>query len=81
MTDPETNAKLQVQFFWPFRGDYWVIELDDDYQYAVVGHPDRSYLWILSRTPQMEDSLYNDLMERIEYIHYYEPSQIVRTSN
>ncbi|MDH4272085.1 MAG: lipocalin family protein [Candidatus Aminicenantes bacterium] len=65
VVDKETNAKLKVQFFWPFRGDYWIIELDPDYQYAVVGHPDRKYLWILSRTPQMDEALYQDLMQRI----------------
>ncbi len=59
------NAKLEVQFFWPFKGDYWIIELSDDYSYAVVGHPNREYLWILSRTPQMEESTYNDLLKRI----------------
>lgn len=59
------NAKLQVQFFWPFKGDYWIIELADDYSYAVVGHPNREYLWVLSRTPQMEDSLYDELVRRI----------------
>jgi apolipoprotein D and lipocalin family protein len=65
VVDKETNAKLKVQFFWPFRGDYWIIELDPDYQYAVVGHPDRKYLWILSRTPHMDEALYQDLMQRI----------------
>jgi apolipoprotein D and lipocalin family protein len=65
VVDKETNAKLKVQFFWPFRGDYWIIELDPDYQYAVVGHPGRKYLWILSRTPQMDEALYQDLMRRI----------------
>lgn len=45
------NARLKVQFFWPFRADYWVIGLDPDYRWAVVGNPNRRYLWILSRTP------------------------------
>jgi apolipoprotein D and lipocalin family protein len=47
------NAKLRVTFFWPFYGDYWVIGLDPDYRWAVVGGPDRDYLWVLSRTPVM----------------------------
>ena len=47
------NAKLRVTFFWPFYGDYWVIGLDPDYHWAVVGAPGRDYLWILSRTPEM----------------------------
>ena len=64
--DPATNAKLAVQFFWPFRGKYWIIELDEDYQWAMVGHPNRNYLWILSRTPKMEEAVYNDLVERAQ---------------
>jgi apolipoprotein D and lipocalin family protein len=64
--DEKTNAKLAVQFFWPFRGKYWIIELDEDYQYAVVGHPNRDYLWILGRTPKMDAGLYGELVERIK---------------
>jgi len=76
--DKKTNAKLKVRFFWPFKGDYWIIELDADYQYAVVGHPGREYLWILSRTPQLEESLYQDLLQRIVN-KGYDPSLIKRT--
>ncbi len=47
------NARLKVSFFWPFRADYWVIGLDEDYRWAVIGEPGRRYLWILSRTPQL----------------------------
>jgi apolipoprotein D and lipocalin family protein len=46
-------GQLKVSFFWPFRSDYWVIGLDADYRWAVVGNPNRKYLWILSRTPQL----------------------------
>ncbi|MCL4685694.1 lipocalin family protein [Myxococcota bacterium] len=60
----ETNAKLRVRFFWPFTGDYWVIALDPDYQWVVVGHPQREYLWILARTPQIDASLYEALREK-----------------
>ena len=65
VVDKATNAKLKVQFFWPFSGAYWIIELDADYQWAVVGHPNRNYLWILSRTPQLDQALYEDLLGRI----------------
>jgi apolipoprotein D and lipocalin family protein len=47
------SAQLKVSFFWPFRADYWVIGLDDDYRWAVVGNPNRKYLWVLSRTPRL----------------------------
>mgnify|MGYP001811061262 CR=1 FL=1 len=59
------NAKLKVQFFFPFRGKYWIIDLAPDYSYAVVGHPNREYLWILSRTPQLPDSTYNAITARL----------------
>lgn len=59
------NAKLRVQFFWPFRGDYWILELDEKYSYAVVGTPSRSYCWILSRTPTMSPELLKELVEHL----------------
>ncbi len=59
------NSKLKVQFFWPFKGKYWIIDLAEDYSYAVVGHPDRDYLWILSRTSKMEDKIYQSILLRI----------------
>jgi len=59
------NSKLKVQFFWPFRGNYWIIELDENYSYAVVGDPGRNYLWILSRTKTMDDATYQMLLQRI----------------
>lgn len=66
VVDEKTNAKLKVWFFWPFKGDYWVIDLGRDYEYAVVGHPDRTYLWILSRTPRMDERTYEEILKRIE---------------
>ena len=64
VTDKKTNAKLEVQFFWPFRGKYWIIDLAKDYSYAVVGHPNRKYLWILSRRPYIDEQVYNQLVVR-----------------
>ncbi|HET9431383.1 MAG TPA: lipocalin family protein [Chitinophagaceae bacterium] len=60
------NAKLKVQFFWPFKGKYWIIDLANDYSYAVVSHPNRKYLWILSRTPKMEKSVYQQILGRLK---------------
>ena len=51
------NARLKLSFFWPFRSDYWVIGLDADYRWAVVGNPNRKYLWVLSRTPKLPQNL------------------------
>jgi len=63
IVDKTTGAKLKVTFFRPFYGDYWIINLGDNYDYAVVGTPNRKYLWILSRTPQMDDKLFSQLTE------------------
>ncbi len=60
------NAKLKVQFFWPFRGKYWIIDLADDYSYAVVSHPNKKYLWILSRTSKMEQLRYQGILARLK---------------
>lgn len=51
------NSRLKVSFFWPFKADYWVIGLDADYRWALVGNPNRKYLWLLSRTPQLPQPL------------------------
>ena len=59
----ESNTKLKVTFFWPFYGDYWIIDLDSQYQWAVIGEPKREYFWILSRTPHISPALYDRLLE------------------
>lgn len=56
-TRDNRTAALKVSFFGPFYGGYNVIALDDNYQYALVSGPNRNYLWILSRTPQIPDSV------------------------
>lgn len=63
--DGTGNTKLKVQFFWPFKGKYWVIGLSKDYSWAVVGHPNREYLWILARKPQMDEEIYNHILELV----------------
>jgi apolipoprotein D and lipocalin family protein len=65
IVDAVSKAKLRVTFFWPFFADYWIIDLDKDYRYAVVGEPDRKYLWIISRTPRLDAAEYQQLLKRI----------------
>lgn len=48
------NSKLKVRFFGPFAGDYWILDLDKDYRWVAVGHPNRRYLWILARSPHLD---------------------------
>jgi lipocalin len=64
-------GKLKVYFFWPFGGDYWILDLDTaNYQYALVGTPDRNYLWILSRTPQMDAAVYQSLIDKAKSLGF-----------
>lgn len=77
VVDSATNARLNVSFFWPFRGDYWIIDLGPEYEYAVVGTPNRKYLWVLSRTPAMNDTLYAAIMERVKGVGF-DPERVVR---
>ena len=62
--DKNEPGRLKVQFFWPFAAGYYIFHLDrEHYQYALVGNPSRKFLWILAREPQMEEELYNELVE------------------
>lgn len=63
--DPEEPGKLEVQFFWPFQGDYWILELDPDYEWALVGTPDREHAWILARTPHLDEAIVGRLVDRL----------------
>lgn len=78
VADKTTNAKLRVTFFWPFYGDYWVIGLSPDYRYAIVGEPKRKYLWILSRTPEMDEATYKGVLEQIRSAGY-DSDKLIKT--
>ena len=78
VVDRTTNAKLKVSFFWPFEGDYWIIDLAEDYSYAVVSEPGRRFLWILSRTPTMDDATYEDILAFVAE-RGLDPDRLVRT--
>ncbi len=64
--DENDKSRLKVQFFWPFKGDYWILELGDNYEYAAVGSPDRESLWILSRTPIMDEQTYKTILKSLK---------------
>jgi len=75
--NPETDpAKLKVSFFWFFYADYYVLELDIDYQWAVVGSSTDNYLWILSRIPQMKKEIFDDLLVKLQN-RGYETSKLI----
>ena len=83
--DDEPNAKLKVRFapailsFLPFVwGDYWIIDLAPDYGYAVVGEPGRKYLWVLARTPRIDETLFQEILGRAR-AQGYDLSALIRT--
>lgn len=87
LSEEEPNSKLQVRFapawlsFLPFVwGDYWVIDLAEDYSFALVGDPDREYLWVLARTPSLNDSSYARLLETARG-QGFDTSRLVPTSH
>jgi apolipoprotein D and lipocalin family protein len=83
VVDASSNAKLEVSFvsilginlFW---GDYWIIGLDTNYEYAVVGTPTRKYGWILSRTPKLSEEKLNEAFELLKS-QGYEPKKFELT--
>lgn len=80
---PDTRLKVRFAPAWmswlPFVwADYWVIVLDADYRYAAVGTPDREYLWLLSRTPQMEGDTWAGLLEQVR-AQGYDVSRLQKT--
>jgi apolipoprotein D and lipocalin family protein len=80
ITDKKTNAKLKVTFFWPFYGKYWILDLGPNYEYAVVGEPGRDYLWILSRTPQIDEALYQQLLAKMQ-ARGFDTARMIRTTH
>lgn len=79
VVDKKTNAKLKVTFFWPFYGDYWILDVGPNYEYAVVGEPGRKYLWILSRSPQMDEALVRQLQQKMK-AKGFNTEKMIRTS-
>lgn len=79
IVDKKTNAKLKVTFFWPFYGDYWILDVGPNYEYAVVGEPGRKYLWILSRSPRMDEALFQQLLQNME-AKGFNTEMMIRTS-
>jgi apolipoprotein D and lipocalin family protein len=72
------NTKLKVTFFWPFRGDYWILDVDPEYRWALVGEPRRRYLWVLSREPRLETGVFERLLDRARQ-EGYDLERLLRT--
>ena len=80
IVDGSNNAKLKVSFFRPFYGDYWVLALDPDYQWVLVGDPKRENGWVLSRAPKLDDATYNAILDKAAVLGY-DKTRFVRSVN
>ena len=86
--DPSSDeAKLKVKFYvppflpiFPVVGDYWVLYLDGEYKYALIGQPTRQYLWILCRENHLDEEIYNQLVERAKE-EGYDTSKLHKTQH
>lgn len=68
--DDTSVGRLKVSFFGPFYGAYNVFELGENYEYSMIAGPDRSYLWILAREPQVPGALLDELLAKAEAAGY-----------
>ena len=66
----ESFARLKVSFFWPFYGNYQIIMLDENYQYAVIGEPSRKYFWILARTTKLDKDKLDNILSKMADFGY-----------
>jgi apolipoprotein D and lipocalin family protein len=74
------NTRLKVRFIGPFEGDYWIIDLDPEYQWAVVGEPGCRYLWILSREPRLDSAIFEQVVDRARR-QGFSTSRLIRTNH
>ena len=66
----ETNAEWRMQFLWPFKMPFLIIELDEDYSYTVIGYPSKKYVWIMARNPQIDEDRYSLILENLSDVGY-----------
>ena len=62
ITDHPSNAVWKMQFLWPFKADFRIIWLDEDYETTIIGRQKRDYVWIMARQPQLSDERYQTLL-------------------
>jgi apolipoprotein D and lipocalin family protein len=73
----DTNAEWRMQFLWPFKSAYLIAYLSDDYSQTIIGVPNRDYIWIMSRTPEVSEGEYQRLLQ-LAVDAGYDPEPIVR---
>jgi apolipoprotein D and lipocalin family protein len=68
--DEETNAEWRMQFLWPFKAAYLIVYLDEAYEKTIIGVPNRKYVWIMSRDPNLPEADYQEMLDRVESMGY-----------
>lgn len=66
----KTNAEWRMQFLWPFKMPFLIIDLPKDYSYTVIGYPSRKYVWIMARESKMDDEVYAQILTNLSSIGY-----------
>lgn len=66
----ETNAEWRMQFLWPFKAPFLIIDLADDYSHTVIGVPNRKYVWIMARKPYLADNKYKEIIQKLSNVGY-----------
>jgi len=66
----KTNSEWRVQFIWPLKVPYLIIDLAEDYSYTVIGEPSRKFVWIMARKPSIDDEIYNNIIQKLSQVGY-----------
>jgi apolipoprotein D and lipocalin family protein len=77
VTDKQSNARWGVQFIWPFKAPYLIMDLADDYSTTIIGYPSRDLIWIMARTPTLPESTYQSLLQKASN-QGYDTNRIVK---
>ncbi len=70
VTGDESNAEWKMQFVWPFKAEYLIVHLDDDYSQTIVGRTKRDYAWIMTRDPDPGEGVIDALVARLAELGY-----------
>ncbi len=66
----KTNAEWRMQFIWPFKSPFLIIDLDDEYTYTVIGIPSKKYVWIMARESALSENVYKEILENLSHVGY-----------
>ncbi len=68
--DDPSQARWQMQFLWPFKSDYVILHVSEDYEHTIIGHPSRKYAWVMTRSYDLDEEIYRSLLEILKDAGY-----------